>query len=301
VRARIPFAVLAIVAAVSIAGCQESGFDESKETVRPLKVQHVLGETKVPGQARHPLTLTLDSLDDTLALDVPPARAAVPGARLPAYLRSRGRSVSLMAPVGAADLAAVEAVHPDLIIGSAGTDGRSGQGRLYDRLSRIAPTVMIALGGGQWKLNVRLVGEALGRTNDAEQLLSDYDREVALARKAIRAGGAAGGGAPAGPKPRVAVALATADGLRFAKRNSFAGTILADARVKQVQTAADADVTLLAGTAGSAEAAGTAGTGGVAAHVSGRVIRVDRALWWGPGGVLAAKTALRDLARALGG
>ena len=33
-------------------------------------------------------------------------------------------------------------------------------------------------GGGQWKLNVRLVGEALGRTNDAEQLLIDYDRRV---------------------------------------------------------------------------------------------------------------------------
>ena len=51
-RTRIPFAVLAIALATSVAGCQESGFDESKETVRPLKVQHVLGETKVPGQAR---------------------------------------------------------------------------------------------------------------------------------------------------------------------------------------------------------------------------------------------------------
>ena len=238
--ARPLLALLAAAMAVAITGCQESGFDESKETVRPLKVQHVLGETKVPGQAEHPMTLTLDSLDDTLALHVRPARAAVPGARLPAYLRSQGSGVSLMRPVTAADLAAVEAVHPDLIIGSSGTDGRSGQGALYDRLSRIAPTVMTALGGGQWKLNVRLVGEALGRTNDAEQLLIDYDHEAALARRAIRA--ARGGSA----KPRVAVAFATKNGIRFAKRDSFAGTILADAGVKQARTAAGADITLLA-------------------------------------------------------
>jgi iron complex transport system substrate-binding protein len=183
------------------------------------------------------------------------------------------------------DVAAVEAVHPDLIIGAAGTDGHSGQGDLYLRLSRIAPTVMIALGGGQWKLNVRQVGEALGRTNDSEQLLIDYDHEAALARRAIRA--ELSGGASA--KPRVAVALATADGVRFAKADSFAGTILADAGVKQVETAADADVTLLAGSPGDA------------GNLRGRVVRVDGALWWGPGGVFAAKAALKDLAQALGG
>jgi iron complex transport system substrate-binding protein len=266
--------------AVAVAGCQESGFNESKETERPLKVQHVLGETKVPGEAKEPMTLTVDALDDTLALKVRPARAALPGARLPAYLRTPGRGVSLMKPVGASDLAAVEAVHPDLIIGAAGTDGRSGQGYLYERLSRIAPTVMIALGGGQWKLNVRQVGEALGRTNDSEQLLIDYDREAAVARKAIKAGRSA--------TPRVAVALATRDGLRFAKRDSFAGTILADAGVKRVDSTDDADVTLVA-----------MAPGGRAYLQREHFREVDRALWWGQGGVFAAQAALKDLTRAL--
>ena len=286
-QSRTSFALLAAVLAVSLLGCQESGFDESKETVRPLKVQHVLGETKVPGQAEHPMTLTLDSLDDTLALHVRPARAAVPGARLPAYLRAEGSGVSLMRPVTAADLAAVEAVDPDLIIGSAGTDGRSGQGYLYDRLSRIAPTVMLALGGGQWKLNLRLMGEALGRTNDAEQLLIDYDHEAFRARKAIRAERSGEG------KPRVAVALATRSGVRFAKESSFAGTILADAGVKQVLNVGDADVTLLARAPGAQVAAGS---------LSGRIEAVSAALWWGPGGSMAALTALTELTNArLGG
>jgi iron complex transport system substrate-binding protein len=263
--------------AVSGLGCQESGFDESKETVRPLKVQHGLGETKVPGQAEEPLTLTVDALDDTLALGVRPARAALPGARLPAYLRDRGRGVALMRPVTAADLAAVEAVHADLILGS-----DSGQGRLYDDLSRIAPTVMTEGGGGQWKLNVRLVGEALGRTNDAEQLLIDYDAEAAAARRAISG------------RPRVAVVRMTGSGLRYAKRDSFAGTILADARVTQVTRdtpGASVDVMLLAeGPRRKTFVDGPA-----------RVVRVDDELWWGSGGALAARAALDDLRAALSG
>jgi iron-siderophore transport system substrate-binding protein len=279
VQARPSLALLAAAIAVAVAGCQESGFDESKETVRPLKVQHVLGETKVPGQARHPMTLTADTLDDTLALTVRPARAALPGARLPAYLRAPGRGVSTMQPVTAMDLAAVEAVDPDLILGDSSSDGKGGDGPLYDRLSAIAPTVMIATGSDQWRLNLRLVGEALGRTNDAEQLLIDYDHQAFLARRAIRAE------RTGSAKPRVAVALATGSGIRFAPSSSFAGTILADTGVKQVRNPSDADVTLLAGSG----------------HVDGRSVPVDPSLWFGPGGSIAAKTAFAELVRALKG
>jgi iron complex transport system substrate-binding protein len=253
----VPRVLLPLLAALGLLalGCQESGFNESKETEKPLKVQHALGETKVPGQAQEPLTLTVDALDDTLALKVRPARAAVPEAKLPPYLTEPGRGVSLMAPVTASDLAAVEAVHPDLILGSA-----DGQGKLYGDLSRIAPTVMTDGGGGQWKLNVRLIGEALGRTNDSEQLLTDYDREAGEAREAIAG------------RPTVAVARMTANGLRYAPRDSFAGTILADAGVRQVR-GPGADVTL----------------------------RGDEQLWWGGGGVLAARAALDELRAALAG
>ena len=276
VRSHVRLALLAL-AAIGFAGCQESGFDESKETVRPLKVQHVLGETKVPGQARHPLTLTQDTLDDTLALHVRPARAALPAAKLPPYLRGSGRGVSTMQPVTAADLAAVEAVHPDLILGASSNDGKSGNGPLYDRLSRIAPTVMVATGSDQWRLNLRLVGEALGRTNDAEQLLIDYDHKAFLARRTIAG------------KPRVAAALATPAGIRYATKRSFAGTILTDAGVKQVASAADADLTLLARAPGAN------------AHLDGRVVPVSAAVWLGPGGSLAAKAALDELVAALKG
>jgi len=253
---RAPILLVLAACAAALFGCQESGFDESKETARPLKVQHALGETKVPGQASRPLTLTVETLDDALAVGLRPVRAAVPGRKLPPYLRARGADVSLMAPVvERADLRAVRAAHPDLILG-----GEAGQRRFYDRLTKIAPTVVTDAGSGQWKLNVRLVGEALGRTNDAERLLIEYDGWVAAVRRLVRG------------KPTVAVARRGPDGRQLiATRNSFAGTILADVGVRQAHSAKGADL----------------------------VIHDQPRTWWGPGGILEARAALADLRRAL--
>jgi len=178
VRGRVLIA-LAVVAA--LAGCQESGFDESRETQRPLKVQHALDPltgTKVPGVAERPMTLSADTLGDALALGVKPVRAALPGGRLPDYLRSQAKGVEVVPPITELDLAATEAAEPDVILGT-----KEGDGKLYDDLKRIAPTVMSE--GDNWKLNLRLHGEALGRTNDAEKLLIDWDNRAAKVREVI--------------------------------------------------------------------------------------------------------------------
>ena len=170
-RVRILIA-LALVGA--LAGCQESGFDESKETQRPLKVQDAMNPltgTKVPGQAERPATLTADTVGDTLALRVKPVVAS----HVPDYMRVPARGVRVVSDT---DLSGIRAGTPDVILGSKEVNGDE-----YRDLSKIAPTILSE--GDDWKLTLRLHGEALGRTNDSEALLIDWDNRVARVKRQI--------------------------------------------------------------------------------------------------------------------
>jgi iron complex transport system substrate-binding protein len=171
VRAR---TLIALALVGVLAGCQESGFDESKETQRPLKVQDAmnpLNGTKVPGQAERPAALTADTTGDTVALKVEPVVAA----RVPGYMRDDAHGVRI---VRASDLSAIRAGTPDVILGAKELDADA-----YGDLSKIAPTILSE--GDDWKLNLRLHGEALGRTNEAEELLIDWDNRLAKVKRAI--------------------------------------------------------------------------------------------------------------------
>jgi iron complex transport system substrate-binding protein len=171
VRLRI---LIALALAGALAGCQESGFDESRETQRPLKVQDAMNPltgTKVPGQAERPATLTADTLGDTLALRVTPVVAA----EVPEYMRAEARGVRVVKDT---DLSGIRAATPDVILGT-----KEGQGDEYGELSKIAPTIMTE--DDDWKLNLREHGEALGRTNDAEELLTDWDNRLAKVKRSL--------------------------------------------------------------------------------------------------------------------
>ena len=110
--------VLLAVLAAAAAGCQESGFNEARETQKPLKVQHAKGESKVPGRADRPVTFTADALDDTLALGLRPPLAVLPGARLPSYLRARAQGVKVLGPPLPASLEPIRVADPDVILAS---------------------------------------------------------------------------------------------------------------------------------------------------------------------------------------
>jgi iron complex transport system substrate-binding protein len=224
----------------ALAGCQESGFDESRETQRPLKVQDAmnpLNGTKVPGQAERPATLTADTLGDALALGLTPVVAS----EVPDYMRADARGVRVVKDT---DLSGIRAATPDVILAT-----KEGQGDQYGDLSKIAPTIMTE--DDDWKLNLREHGEALGRTNDAEELLTDWDNRLARVKRAI------------GDR-KISVTLAGGKQL-----GPVGKMVLEDLGV------------------------GT-GTGGA------EVVRVRAGEEWvGAGGLLAARAALEDVARAL--
>jgi iron complex transport system substrate-binding protein len=172
-----------VLAALAIAGCgYGSPQTPEQETKEPLKIQHAVGETKVPGRSTRPVMLATGELEDSLALGVVPAGAAVPaaGAGFPHFLGRRARAVEPVGPVARPEVRRVSALDPDLILGVI-----PKQRRLYRRLTDVAPTVM-ADSRVNWKPNLRQDGEALGHTDEAEAMLSDYDRRALRLRRALR-------------------------------------------------------------------------------------------------------------------
>lgn len=186
---------------LALAGCGEGPPQTpQQETRQPLKVQHALGETKVPGRARRPVTLATGELEDAIALGVRPAGAAVSSGRgpgFPLFLGYRASGIAEVGTVARPDLRRIAAVDPDVILGV-----KPPQEEIYRRLRHIAPTV-IADATVNWKPNLRQDGEALGRTDDAEAMLSDYDRRALRTRRALRGGGLGAGSLAARLPPEV--------------------------------------------------------------------------------------------------
>ncbi|HEY5726697.1 MAG TPA: ABC transporter substrate-binding protein [Methylomirabilota bacterium] len=270
---RTSLALLALLAA----GCG-AGFDQTRENAKPLKVAHAAGESKVPGVAERPLALTDGALDAILALRQQPVAALLPGGRAPAYLRPPGLRVER--PLIGAHVLRVAVLDPDVILASTET-----QGRLWVRLSKIAPTVMSEGGAAaNWKLDLRLFGEALGRTNQAEGLLSSWDRTAAAARRRLRRLA----------RTRVAVVRILPTGqTRLARPEAFPGKVLSDAGLLPAEERRGADIVLVSRAPGATATPASLGLR--------KAIPVNDRLWWGGDGLLAAQAAMRELERGLAG
>ncbi len=175
--------ILIAVLALLLAGCSltdEQPTDPDKR--RPLKVQHARGETRVPFLSDRPVTLDPAALETALALGVKPLGSTSwePDGRQPAYLRRATAGVERLGFARTPDVAAVERLDPDVIIGN-----DLFGARLYDRLAEIAPTVYSGVPLPEWKADVRFFGEALGRSDAGERLLIDWDRRVARVKRAL--------------------------------------------------------------------------------------------------------------------
>jgi iron complex transport system substrate-binding protein len=303
VRGALPTALALLAAAFAAAGCSVP--EGKAEDESSLKLAHAAGQTRVPARAERVVALSPDSLDTSLALGVKPVGVATfADGHVPTYLASKVRGVERTGTYEKPFLNAVEFVGPDLILGQANL-----QRKLVRRLDRLGATIMSADRGHSWEVNARLFGEAMGRTDQAEGLLSRYDRLATRVRRRLDRLG----------DFRVSVVRVLPDGeVRAAGARSFAGVVLGQAglgrpRPQQVERdqakrrdieALDGDAILLTVAPGAERAAGQlirrVSWQRLDAVRAGAVHRVDDDPWRTGGGVLGAELAQRDLLRLLG-
>lgn len=163
----------AVALGVGLTACGESDPVAGTTGGDTVEITHAMGTTKVPAHPQRVVVLDTDKIDTALSLGVTPVGAAVAGeARSwPTYFgEDKLAGIKEVGVLTEPDLEAITALKPDLILGS-----KFRQEKFYDELSAIAPTVFTEKVGITWKENFLLDGKALGKEQEAKDLLAAYE------------------------------------------------------------------------------------------------------------------------------
>jgi iron complex transport system substrate-binding protein len=302
--------LLAVTTAVSLAACGSSGSSDAAQPAAAKEpatrtVTHFRGTTEVPADPQRVVALDTGELDSAVALGVIPVGAvrAPVDTGLLSYLEDDLTDVELVGEIGEPNLEAIAALEPDLILGS-----ELRVADFYDELSAIAPTVFTETVGVAWKENLAVHGEALGREQEAAELLAAYEARAKDVGATLPEG------------QTVSIVRFVPGEIRLYANESFIGTVLEDAGIARppVQDVDEFDVVVSAeqvdqaagdlivvGTYGDpAETDGPAVLGGplwqrLPAVQTGDVHEVDDDVWFLGIGIGAADRVLDDLERLL--
>lgn len=188
----------------------------------PRTVKHVMGETEIPAQPKRVVALDQSFVDAVLTLEtdvVGFTSYRTMKEKLPEYLApvlGHAKEATSVGTLEQPSLERIVALKPDLIISA-----KIRHEALYEKLSQIAPTVFSETTGAIWKDNLKLVGEALGKEDLAEQKIKEYQDRAAKIGESIKA--------KDGELPTVSVArFAGEPTVRLYVENSYSGLVLKD-------------------------------------------------------------------------
>lgn len=217
----------ALVGALLVAGLAACGSSEpaaTQKTAEPFRtVKHAMGETKIPSQPKRVVALDQSFVDAVLTLQTPVVgyttyRAI--DAKLPDYLgpalQTYGKEATPVGTLEEPSLEKIMALKPDLILSA-----KVRHEKLYDKLSKIAPTVFSESTGAIWKDNLRLVAQALGKEDVAESALTAYQERAARIGAAIKE--------KEGELPTISIVrFAGEPTVRLYVENSYSGHVMKD-------------------------------------------------------------------------
>ncbi|GLH96862.1 ABC transporter substrate-binding protein [Phytohabitans aurantiacus] len=169
-------AVAVVALAIGVTGCSSDPAPGTQsEGAETRTITHAMGTTDVPANPQRVVVLDTDKVDTALSLGIVPVGAAraTEADGWPTYLGDKVSSMKEVGVLAEPDLEAIAALKPDLILGS-----KFRQEKFYDELKAIAPTVFTERVGITWKENFLLDGVALGKEQQAKDLLAGYEKRA---------------------------------------------------------------------------------------------------------------------------
>ncbi|MBD2845493.1 iron-siderophore ABC transporter substrate-binding protein [Paenibacillus sp. IB182496] len=155
---------------------QSNAAEPAEEKAQSRTIVHAMGETTVTGTPERVVSLYQGANDVAVAFGITPVgivESWSPEEPVYAYLQDALGDVPLLGAEHQPNLEEVHKLKPDVILAT-----KLRHEKIYDQLSAIAPTVMIDQ-VYDWKDTVRLMGEALGQQDKADELMQAWDTRVA--------------------------------------------------------------------------------------------------------------------------
>lgn len=184
---------LAAVGALALAGCQtgSSSEDDAANDAQgdfPRTVEHAYGSTTIDEAPQRVATIAWVNQDVVLALGVVPVGIAATdfGGNEnqstdwfdDALAENGGEEPTKWSETDGLDFQAIAAAEPDLIVGVYSGMTEEDYNRLSEIANTIAPPKDTAAYGAAWDESTRMIGEALGRDDQAEELISSVEQQL---------------------------------------------------------------------------------------------------------------------------
>lgn len=159
-----------------------------QSTTKERLIKHAWGETLIKGEPQHIISLFPAASDYLLALGIVPQAAssnAEGSDQFPNYLSERLKGKDNLGWQVEPNLERILAAEPDLII------GQDFMGDAFGSLNKIAPTLFAEKvkddqGIIRMKMSLLKMADMLGRTEEAKQVIADYEKQAIEARDKIK-------------------------------------------------------------------------------------------------------------------
>ncbi|KZL89270.1 ABC transporter substrate-binding protein [Clostridium magnum] len=166
-------------------GCSSTKTSTVKEESKTVKVTDVRGEVEIPAKPERIVDLSGNS--DILSIlgykVIGTANSdAYDYKKFPTYLEDtlKGAKILGYSMQDTMDVEAIMSLNPDLIVIS------TVQEKMYDQLSKVAPTVMIKLEALNWKEDVKALAKVFNKEEAAKTWLESYDKKSKEAGEKIK-------------------------------------------------------------------------------------------------------------------
>lgn len=146
------------------------------------EITHAMGVTEVPDAPQRIVMLTNEGTEALLYVGVVPVGAVQSWDGDPwyAHLAEALKDTVPLGTENAVNMEVLASLEPDLIIGN-----KVRQEKIYDQLSAIAPTVFAEDLSGSWPDNLALYSETVGKAEEGQKALADFDARAKALGDAI--------------------------------------------------------------------------------------------------------------------